>query len=93
MTLPFENVVPLTPTTAPADVFHYRGHRKPRDYRCRHCARLIMRAVLVPECYIEHRCGKCGRMCIITFEPNGNGEYDLHDEKPVVKLEQEKVSE
>ncbi len=81
------NLSPAPVTEAPP-VIHYRGSRKPRDYR-HDCGRLIMRAVLMPGCYIEHRCGKCGRMCIITFEPNGNGEYNLHDEVKSEKKEGE----
>lgn len=81
--------LPAAPVAIEPSVLHYRGHRKPRDYRCRNdgCSRLLMRAVLMPGCYIETRCPKCSRMTIITFEPNGNGGHDLHEDKPAVEPE------
>jgi phage FluMu protein Com len=57
---------------------------KPRDYRCPHCARLIMRAVLVAGCYIEHRCSRCGKMCV--FDVTTAAEVvELAEEKGVMK--------
>jgi len=56
----------------PLQVISYRD-AKPKDYRCPHCARLLMRAVLVTGCYIEIRCSRCAKMCVltpVTFTPS-----------------------
>lgn len=37
---------------------------KPRDYRCRHCGRLLFRCWLVEGSFVEIRC-RCGRMSIV----------------------------
>ena len=73
----------FTVTLEEVPVFRrYRGNHKPRDYRCPSCGRLIMRAVLVQGCYIEHRCGRCARMCIFAFTPDSNGRYEVELEQP-----------
>lgn len=64
-------------------IVHLRGNRKPRDYRCPHCGRLIMRAVLVQGCYIEHRCARCARMCIFAFTPDFDGKFDVQEDAPL----------
>lgn len=44
---------------------------RPRDYRCRHCGRLLFRAYLPPGAYVEIRCTKtqCGRVTVIEADP------------------------
>jgi len=49
------------------------GHAppRPRDYRCRHCGRLLFRAYLPPTAYVEIRCTKteCSRVTVIEADP------------------------
>jgi phage FluMu protein Com len=77
MTLPLTPAV--TPVASPADIFHRRAHRRPRDYR-HDCNRLLFRGILQPGCYLEIRCPKCGRMAVFTFEPS-NGKYEVESEQ------------
>lgn len=39
----------------------------PADVRCRHCGRLLFRAVIARGCWLEIRCPKCGQMRVIDM--------------------------
>lgn len=61
------NVDAQTQLEAPPRVIHIR-EGKPKDYRCWHCGRLVMRAILTAGCYIEHRCARCGKICVFEMK-------------------------
>jgi len=74
------------PITEDVLVIQLRANRKPHDYRCGGCGRLLFRAVLLPGCYIEIRCRHCTTMSVHTYQPN-DGDYLLIDKEEKTVLE------
>lgn len=54
----------VMPMTEDLLIIQVRASRKPYDYRCRSCGRLLFRAILPDNAYLEIRCPKCGRISV-----------------------------